>query len=341
MDLPVNPMDILKQGKKFLEEKSRNVVAALFIDPSASDELIEMARTTLVPQTSTARVATEVIGDKVSLRNQRIAEMSFCVFIVGSEPSSARQEEIAARVDVALDANRPVAIVAMGGSKVDLAKRYGVSILNVVLIAHPQEFPEALAEWAAGEVKDERLALAANFTFMRTAVATEFVKATSLQNGIVGGLLFVPGADMPVMTLNQIKMIFQIAAVFDQPLDKDRIKEIAAVIGSAFLFRTVARQLAGMVPIIGWGIKATVAYGGTYAVGIAALNYFEEGGSIDSLGGHLKNSSAEIIERSKEYASVARERLPKRGPRKSKDPKDAQLSKDADHSYIKSGTNDK
>lgn len=338
MDFPVNPMEILKQGKSFVEEKSRKVAVGLFIDPSASDDLIEAVRTTLIPQTPTARVFTEVIGSNTTLRNQRIAEMTFCVFVLGTEVSAARQDEIAARVSVATDADCPVALVTMGGSKTDLAKRYGVSILNIVLISQANELADELARWAAEEVKEERLALAANFVFMRHAIATEYVKATSLQNAIVGGLLFVPGADMPVMTLNQIKMLFQIAAAFDQPINKDRIKEVGAVVGSAFVFRTLARQVAGLVPVIGWGVKAAVGYGATYAMGIAALKYFDEGNSIDSLAEHLKASSSEIIERGKEYAMVARERLPKKADHVSK-PR-LRSRREEHHRYIESGRND-
>ena len=39
-------------------------------------------------------------------------------------------------------------------------------------------------------------------------------------------VVFIPGADMPIMTLNQAKMLLQIAAAYGQPLSAERIKEL-------------------------------------------------------------------------------------------------------------------
>ena len=44
-------------------------------------------------------------------------------------------------------------------------------------------------------------------------------------------------------------------------------------------FRTVARQLVGLVPGLGWAVKGGVAYAATLAVGEAAEAYFAAGGT--------------------------------------------------------------
>ena len=56
---------------------------------------------------------------------------------------------------------------------------------------------EKLGAWLVGHVPGKRLALAANFDFMRAAVAWGHVKATALQNAVIGGVTFIPGTDMP------------------------------------------------------------------------------------------------------------------------------------------------
>jgi uncharacterized protein (DUF697 family) len=47
------------------------------------------------------------------------------------------------------------------------------------------------------------------------------------------------------------------------------------VVGVGFGFRAVARELLDFVPVAGWAVKGAIAYGGTKAVGEAAVRYFE------------------------------------------------------------------
>ena len=82
------------------------------------------------------------------------------------------------------------------------------------------------------------------------------------------------------MTLNQAKMVLQIAAAYGQPLTVERARELAAVVGGGFACRAAARQLVGVVPALGWAIKAGIGYAGTAAMGRAAIEYFEHGGSV-------------------------------------------------------------
>jgi uncharacterized protein (DUF697 family) len=130
------------------------------------------------------------------------------------------------------------------------------------------------------------------------------VQATAWQNAAIGGLSFVPGADMPLMTLNQGKMLLQIAAAYGQQLGPDRVKELAALVGGGFVFRTLARQALTLVPGFGWAIKAGVGYTGTVAMGRAAIAYFEQGADVPQMIAGLKESA-------RHAATSARERLPR------------------------------
>jgi uncharacterized protein (DUF697 family) len=143
---------------------------------------------------------------------------------------------------------------------------------------------------------------------MRRAVAREAVKATAWQNAAIGGLSIIPGTDMPIMTLNQGKMLLQIAAAYGQQMGAERIKELAAVVGGGFVFRAFARQALTLVPGFGWAVKAAIAYSGTIAMGNAAVAYFERGADVPEMLAGLK-ASAERSVRS------ATERLPRREPR--------------------------
>jgi uncharacterized protein (DUF697 family) len=88
--------------------------------------------------------------------------------------------------------------------------------------------------------------------------------------------IFVPGADFPVLTLNQIRLVLRLAAAHGVDVDQQRAPEILATVAAGLGFRTVARQILGVVPVGGWLVKGAVAYGGTRALGEGAVRYFQQ-----------------------------------------------------------------
>lgn len=153
-----------------------------------------------------------------------------------------------------------------------------------------------MGEWVVAACREKRLALALSFPFVRKPLSLEAVSATSLQNAGIGLVLFIPGADMPLMTLNQAKMLLQIAAAYGEPMSAARVKELAAIVAGGFACRSVARQVAGAVPGVGWAVKAGVGYAGTKAMGLAAIEYFERGGNIAGLAGVVSTATAKATQ---------------------------------------------
>ena len=80
---------------------------------------------------------------------------------------------------------------------------------------------------------------------------------------------------MPVLTLNQVRLVLRIALAYGEEVDKARAAELLGVVGAGFGFRAVARELLDLIPVAGWVVKGGVAYAGTKAVGEAAVRYFE------------------------------------------------------------------
>lgn len=153
-----------------------------------------------------------------------------------------------------------------------------------------------MGEWVVAACREKRLALALSFPFVRRPLSLEAVSATSLQNAGIGLVLFIPGADMPLMTLNQAKMLLQIAAAYGEPMSAARVKELAAIVSGGFACRSVARQVAGVVPGVGWAVKAGVGYAGTKVMGLAAIEYFERGGNIAGLAGVVSTATAKATQ---------------------------------------------
>lgn len=113
---------------------------------------------------------------------------------------------------------------------------------------------------------------------------TLFSLATALPD-IVPSLLSLPWAiaefasDSAFLTMNQIRMGFMIAGASDREVGYMEQKgEIAAVIGSAFGWRALARELVGKIPFGGGLVaKAAVSYAGTKVVGISLDKFYSMG----------------------------------------------------------------
>ena len=150
---------------------------------------------------------------------------------------------------------------------------------NVVQVRPGEPLPvERIAELVA-ERSDERGYLwAARLPVLRKHVVEHTIRRFSRQNGILGVAIFIPGADMPALTLNQIRMLFHIAAAYGEQIDRERALEILAVVGAGFGLRAIAREALGFIPGIGWAVKGGIAYIGTQALGRAVAAYFDAGG---------------------------------------------------------------
>ncbi len=86
-------------------------------------------------------------------------------------------------------------------------------------------------------------------------------------------------SDTAFLTMNQVRMAFLIAAASDREVGYlEQKSEIAMVIGSAFGWRALARQLVGKIPFGGGLIgKAAVAYAGTKVLGISLDHFYSIG----------------------------------------------------------------
>jgi uncharacterized protein (DUF697 family) len=125
--------------------------------------------------------------------------------------------------------------------------------------------------------EDYLVALAKGYPPLRRAVCEEIVRHNARQNAVVGALP-IPGADMPVMTANQARMVLNIAAAYGEDLSMDRAKELLGVLAAGFGLRAISRQAVKLVPVGGWAAAAVIGYAGTVAMGRSTILYFERGG---------------------------------------------------------------
>ena len=199
-------------------------------------------------------------GDASAVIEQRVDGVAALVWIGAADEAIFRQ---AARARVPI-----VALTEADSLPYVLAT-------DVVRIPPGQGFPtDAIARALARRLGEAGTALAARLPVLRAAVCDELIRSFARRNAVISAAVFVPGVDMPVLTLNQIRLVLRIALAYGQDVDRERALELLGVVGVGFGFRAVARELLDVVPVAGWAVKGAVAYAGTRAVGEAAVRYF-------------------------------------------------------------------
>ncbi|MGI2335144.1 MAG: hypothetical protein ACRKGH_00630 [Dehalogenimonas sp.] len=131
--------------------------------------------------------------------------------------------------------------------------------------------------------------LARNLPMLREPVSRKLIDDTcfinasySLATGIaeINILLTMPVnvADIIVLTKNQALMSYKIALACGLSSDwRQTIPKLVTVISSAFLWRSITRQLVGLLPVIGIIPKIAVSYAGTYTIGQAIYQWCANG----------------------------------------------------------------
>ena len=169
---------------------------------------------------------------------------------------------------------------------------------------------------------ERRIALAAAFPAFRSQVVNQISHEWALKNAKLAAISALPGiipltdwlmpvtsaGDLYLLTKNQILLLLEVAACYGRPANPSaRIKELLPVVGGAFGWRAVARELIGLVPGgVGVAVKSAVAYAGTYTVGRAAAYFYAGNGRKMNdlqMGNVLKGAITEAVRRGKAMLS--------------------------------------
>lgn len=242
--------------------------------------------------------------------------------VVVIAPTLAEAREMAASV---FGAEAPEFIVAQAADE-PWPQRADVILVDRRTRIRRSDHTEYVVEYTPGEPvevlrgaviragNDLELALGRTFPVLRQAAAVYVVNTTSRVNGqfalvsnipalipLVGGVL-AAGADTIILTKNQLMMIFKLAAIHGRDVhDRFRIyREMLPVVGAGLIWRTVARELAAMIPFAAGTVpKIAIAVAGTYAAGMAAHVYYLEGtrASADRVRGFYRQALDELAKR--------------------------------------------
>ena len=207
-----------------------------------------------------------------------------------------------------------VAVVVGEAAAVDGVVRPGEAARAAVpalSAEHVETVAQAVASGAPGEL---RLSLARQLPPLRLPVIAAVIEQTARANALYAlgsavaesvPLLTLPlnVGDIVVLTKNQVVMSYRIALAGGRKgTARAVLGQTLGVVGSGFLLRQLARQLVGLVPVIGIAPKVAVAYAGTWALGRAVAAWAAGGPPVtrDS----VKRFYAEALQRGRQVASA-------------------------------------
>jgi uncharacterized protein (DUF697 family) len=192
------------------------------------------------------------------------------VYVLAAAPTAEDEAELKAA-----DKKRVPIVVLLADESLDPHVPY-VLATDVVRARKGEPLPvERVAEAVVERLGEDAAPLAARLPALRHAAAHALVRQFAKRSGIVGTTVFIPGADLPILLLHQIRLVLRVAQIYGHDVDKRRALELLGVLGTGFGLRTIARELLDFIPGPGWILKGAVAYAGTRALGEAAIRYFE------------------------------------------------------------------
>lgn len=214
---------------------------------------------------------------KVFQETRKAAREQATLAVTGDSPGA---EEIAAALEAQRDVRGAEIILTVvdGGERVTLSGKAVEEPDDLTLgPAGGRNLLDELAPKIVRSIGDDYLVpLGRGYPALRRAVCDEVIRKNARQNAFIGALP-IPGADMPVMTANQARMVLSLAAIYGEDLSLDRARELLGVLAAGFGLRALSRQVVKVVPVGGWIAAAAIGYAGTVTMGRATMLYFERG----------------------------------------------------------------
>ncbi len=141
------------------------------------------------------------------------------------------------------------------------------------------------------------VALGRELRSFRSQAAKRLIYRTAMLNGLVS-LEPIPLLDLPIQIMTLTGLMLRLAAVYDRPAADGRRREAVFAVAGGLIGRYGAQQLAKLVPVVGWLISGFVGWSATWALGRAAIAYFEADGDavIDRNLNRAKNGMSQVCQ---------------------------------------------
>ena len=195
---------------------------------------------------------------------RRVAGSATLDVAVALSPTPHPSPTLAVAVDALRETRVPVVLVVFGSPGSIAAVAWPGEAARAVVAALELSAVPAVAQALLSAVSPGmRLALARHLVPLREPLFAELIEETAKTNALyaltTGLAEAVPVLDVPlnladivVLTKNQLVMSYRIAlASGKKGTPRELVGEVLGVIGGGFLFRQAARQLVGLIPVVG------------------------------------------------------------------------------------------
>lgn len=169
----------------------------------------------------------------------------------------------------------------------------GASKAPEAFVFHPEN-PEHTVNDIIKAFPNLAIPLARHIYPFRAPVVESFIKKIAKENALFSLATAIPdmipfltlpwavgefASDTAVLTANQVRLAFMLAAASDRDIGyREQKSELASILLGAFGWRAIARELVGKIPF-GGGLlpKAAIAYAGTRVAGMSLERYYRIG----------------------------------------------------------------
>lgn len=266
--IPVDQLrGVMNMGREAEESMGEAIHISVLVDTTCPRWLASAVRDALVPE----RDARVDVGE-LSLRTD-VVGIDIGVVVAG------RSEDLV-RGAIRTFAGARQYVVVVAESRIDIPETHLPAKLGQYVADCVASERELLLERFSATLLDSTekdVSCAANFAFCRDVATARLVSKCAARNAVMGVADFIPGAGMPLMTMNQINLCFDIAATYGRGLSIARVPEVAAVVTAGIIYREAARLLSRVVPALGLVFRVGFAYGGTLVTGRMLSTHFVQG----------------------------------------------------------------
>lgn len=108
----------------------------------------------------------------------------------------------------------------------------------------------------------------------RRKAANRIVQEAGVLATVVG-VEPIPGLGVPLLISVHVRMLLRLAAIYGENFSVARARELLSAIAGGAMVRYGAQELIKVIPIAGWIVSSVTAGVGTFAMGQAAIAFFE------------------------------------------------------------------
>ena len=208
---------VVNMGREAAESMGESIHISVYVDPQCPRWLALAVRDALVPERD-ARVDALPLVERPAVLGTDVG-----VVVAGHSEDLVR-----GAIRAFAGSRQHVIVIAESSLDIPdthLPSKLGQFVSDVVASEHAS-FVERFAN-ALLDSTEKDVSCAANFAFCREVATARLVSRVAARNALMGIADFIPGAGMPLMTMNQVNLGFDIAATYGHGLSIGRIPEVA------------------------------------------------------------------------------------------------------------------